>query len=137
MKKTIMFSKICFILMMLILNGCAFIKNTPATIAGYSFNDLEHRRQDALYQIYDASIVDCYHAVLTIAKENQHTIYYQNLERSMIVLMDIPGAVNTTEVGVFFKSLEHGKVKVEIVSRSSFAKKTVANFFFAEIQKRI
>ncbi len=130
-----MFLKFSLMLIVLLLSGCALIKDTPRTIIGYSFRDLESRREGALYQTYEGSLVDCYHAILMIAKEQKYTIYYQNLEKALVVLMDVPGAVNTTEVGLFLEVLENGRVKVEIASRSSFAKKTVANAFFDQIHK--
>lgn len=136
MKKIKIFFPGLGIFLVLGLLGCATIKNTPATIVGYSVYDLEKRRATGDAQVFDASFVQCYQAVLRIAKENQYTVFYQSLEKSLIVLMDVPHSVNTTEVGVFFQTVSSGKVKVEITSRSSFAQKIVSDFFYSELQNR-
>ena len=57
--------------------------------------------------------------------------------RSFMVVMNIPGCVDTTEVGVFFTDLPRQQgVKVELSSRSSPAKKAVAKVLFSELNDR-
>jgi hypothetical protein len=52
--------------------------------------------------------------------------------------MNIPGVVDTTEVGVFLTRLPKGQegVRVELTSRSSPAKKTVAKLLFPELSEK-
>jgi hypothetical protein len=53
----------------------------------------------------------------------------------MIVIMSVPGNIDTTEVGVFFVELPEGQTRVEISSLSSSAKVHAADIIFPHLTK--
>ena len=131
MKKIIVMSSLIFC------SGCTTLCDAPKNIIGFSTKDIEVARAESLYQSYQGEFSDVFNAVIDIAKENKYYIFTKDEIRGMIILMDIPGAVDTTEVGVFVTSLEGKKgVKVELSSRSTPAKRTVAQGLFLNLGKK-
>ncbi|MCB9771266.1 MAG: hypothetical protein H6754_01755 [Candidatus Omnitrophica bacterium] len=74
--------------------------------------------------------------------DDDKTIKVKNLEvfikdrkNKKIVVMGIPGHVNTTEAGIFFTTIEGKGTSVEVVSLSTAAKIKAANLIFAALGK--
>lgn len=132
-----MLTKACCLFLLLTCFGCASLWDAPKNVAGFSVRDMEGRRSGSIYQSYACTLPSCFNAVTNIAIQNKYNIFTKDEARGLIVLMGIPGAVDTTEVGVFFTVLEkESGVKVEISSRSSPAKRTVAVLLFAELAQK-
>ncbi len=125
------------IAVMISLSGCSVLQDAPANIAGGSVRALEDARVDSVYQSYPCEMGACFDAVLTIAKDKGYYVFSKDRIRGFVVLMNIPGCVDTTEVGVFLsESLRGSGILVELSSRSSLAKKAVARILFAELAAR-
>lgn len=62
-------------------------------------------------------------------------IFIKDTRRHVVVLMGVPGAIDTTEVGVFFTAQGEGRTKVEISSLSKLAKIRAAEIIFSELNK--
>ena len=62
-------------------------------------------------------------------------VFIKDPRRNILVLMGIPGSINTTEVGVFFSPAEEGATLVEVASLSKRAKAKAAEMLFTELQK--
>ncbi len=117
--------------------GCASLLDAPKNVAGVSVRDMEDRRSGSIYQSYECSTMECFDAIIDIAILNKYNVFSKDQVKGIIVLMDIPGAVDTTEVGVFLTALENKNgIKVEISSRSTPAKRTVAVLLFAELAQK-
>jgi hypothetical protein len=126
----------CFLLLG-VCCGCAGLLDAPKNVVGISVRDMEDRRSGSIYQSYECSVMECFDAVVDIAVLNKYNVFLKDEAKGVIVLMDIPGAVDTTEVGVFFTALETSKgVKVEVSSRSAPAKRTAAVLLFAELAQK-
>ena len=114
--------------------GCASLCDVPRTIVGYSTRDLEAARANAVYQIYSPAETQVFSAVLLAARKERYTVFMKEEARGLIVLMNIPGVVDTTEVAVFLSNDPAGKgTKVEIASRSTPAKRAVALAVFPRL----
>ena len=64
-----------------------------------------------------------------------YDIFIQDRIKRHIVVMGIPGNVDTTEVGIFFTRLKPKVTKIEISSLSSTAKRKVAEAVFSALGK--
>ncbi|MBF0122297.1 MAG: hypothetical protein HQL21_02670 [Candidatus Omnitrophica bacterium] len=117
-------------------SGCATLWDAPKNIVGFSTKDMEDARSESLYQSYQGDFLGIFQAIIEIANENKYYVFSQDEVRGMAIIMNIPGAVDTTEVGVFLTSLDTGNVKVELSSRSAPAKKTVAQVLFLDLGKK-
>ncbi|MBF0331870.1 MAG: hypothetical protein HQL17_08020 [Candidatus Omnitrophica bacterium] len=128
---------ITFVLISIIASGCASLTDIPKKMGGTSRRTLEEAKQNSIYQVYSCDITACFDAVIEIATKANYNIFMKDRVRSFISLMNVPGVVDTTEVGVFLTEISNGKsVRVELSSRSSPAKKTAAKLLFSELSER-
>ncbi|MBI3602229.1 MAG: hypothetical protein HY209_04980 [Candidatus Omnitrophica bacterium] len=121
-----------FVVMVMVmgLGGCATFWDLPKTIWGSSTRALEEARSNATTKTYDKGYWDCFGTALEVVKKKSYVIFEKDEVRGFMVLMGIPGAVNTTEVGIFFVELNDRQVRIEISSLSSNAKRIVAKNLF-------
>ncbi len=59
-------------------------------------------------------------------------IFFHDRNKEHIVVIGVPGSVDSTEVGIFFDKVEGG-TKIDITSLSSNAKRSVARDLFKEL----
>ena len=135
--------KIITIIFILGLGGCAVITEPFKVIWGSSTHALEGARDRAISKTYSGDFDTGYDAVLKIVKERRYVLFINERSKGRMVVMGIPGNVNTTEVGIFFnvplllrKSVKKSEIKIDISSLSSTAKERVAQAIFEELDKK-
>jgi hypothetical protein len=122
----------------MLLGGCASLWDTPKAVAGFSIRDLEAARANAVSQVYQAGPDEVFTAVLEELKELKYLVFMQDDVRRFISVMNIPGAIDTTEVGIFVTELPGGQgVKVELSSRSTPARRAVAMALFDKLSEKL
>lgn len=72
---------------------------------------------------------------LTVTKKKKLDLFIKDRRRKLIVVMGVPGNVNTTEVGIFFTPLRGDGTGIDISSLSSSARVRVAEMIFQELGK--
>ena len=117
-------------------SGCATIAETPKNIIGISTKGIENARVDATREDFRGDFTGIYDAVLGVAKDNKFHVFSQDEIRGLIVLMNVPGFVDTTEVGVFISPLKSGEFRVEVSSRSVPAKEAVSKIIFEKLERK-
>lgn len=131
-KKTLL-----FVFSLILLCGCASVVDAPRNILGFSRKSLEKERESSSYQVYQSDRKDIFMAILEACGNAKYTVFTKDEISGFIAVMDIPGAVNTTEVGVFLTELPGGRgVKVELSSRSTPAKRSVAAVLFSKLAEK-
>ena len=113
-------------------SGCASLWDAPKNILGYSTREMEEARATSSYLVYQTDLKSAFDAVADIVTDKSLYVHIKDELRGMIVVMNVPGVVDTTEVGIFFTAQENG-VKVEVSSRSTPAKKAVALMLFSAL----
>ena len=113
--------------------GCARVSETARVVWGSSTRALEEARADAISKTYQCSYEDCYKEALKIVKLEKLEVFIADRVKGHMVVMGIKGAVNTTEVGIFFSPVDENKLKVEITSLSTNAKKKMAAILFPRL----
>jgi hypothetical protein len=63
------------------------------------------------------------------------SVFLKDRIKSHMIVMNIPGNIDTTEAGIFFSYTENG-TKIDISSLSTTAKRTVAQAVFGELDKK-
>ena len=125
-------------------SGCAYIMDIPKNIWGSSTRALEDARVDALQKEFKCEFDECFDAVLSLTKAyvppkasekedttstfNSFELFIKNRAKKHIVVMGVPGTINTTEVGIFFTEIDNA-VRVEVSSLSEGAKRVAAELF--------
>jgi hypothetical protein len=138
--------------------GCRSLVEPVKVFWGSSTKALEEARAEALKKTYQCSQAECMDVVveMTKVKKPEPTVekiteikdkaaveevplnlrlFQQNRKKGLLVVMDVPGAINTTEVGVFFVPQENALTRLEISSLSELAKVNAAQLIFAELDK--
>ena len=103
------------------------------TVWGSSTRALEKARVNGIIKTYDAPLGRCYDEVLKAVGEAEYEVFINNKSKATIVVMGIKGAVNTTEVGIFFSEISDTQTKIYISSLSSNAKRIVAEAVFPKL----
>jgi signal recognition particle GTPase len=117
------------------LTGCGHVSEFSKTVWGSSTRALEQARVNGIVKTYDCSVSRCYDEVLQIVKENEYQIFIDNKAKATIVVMGIPGSVNTTEVGIFFSDISDSQTKIYVSSLSTNAKRKVAYAIFPQLDE--
>jgi len=115
--------------------GCASVQETSKVIWGSSTKALEERRVDGIKKTYQCRYQECFDEVIKIAQEQKLTVFIQDARKDLIVLMKIPGCVDTTEAGVFFSDLET-ETRLDIVSLSSKAQRVTSEILFSHLAEK-
>ncbi len=116
--------------MMGVIGGCAGVRDIPKSIWGSTTRVLEEERTNALIKTYDKNYWDCYKAALGVVNKKKLVLFKKDEVRGYMVLMGIPGSVDTTEVGVFLVELGDQKTRIELSSLSTNAKRLLAKTLF-------
>ena len=115
--------------------GCARLQETGKVFWGSSTKALEEARVSATSQTYRCFLVECFDEVLSLAEEEGLTIFIKNRDKNIIVVMGIPGNVDTTEVGIFFEPLQVKEIRVDVSSLSTKARETVSRLVLTHLDK--
>jgi hypothetical protein len=122
------------------------LTETAKSVWGSSTKALEAARVDAPSRSFLCDLEACMDVVVGLTVEDltqdpprmkTFSLFSQNRRKGIIVLMDVPGMINTTEVGVFFDPLSDGDgVKIDVSSRSTHAEQSASDILFAELESR-
>ena len=112
--------------------GCSPLEIVK-TMWGSSTRALEQARDKAITKVYQKSYWECVRASLESMDKNEWTIFKKDEIKGYVVLLGIKGAVDTTEVGVFFEEMSDGETRIEISSLSTNAKRIIAKHLFYDL----
>ena len=115
--------------------GCAQTAETVKVVWGSSTRALKEARAEAVREEFPLAYDACFREILQIAGTEKWEIFIKDKNQGTIVIMGIPGNVNTTEVGIFLDKEGVSQTKVEVSSLSSSAKLKVSEILFEELRK--
>ncbi len=136
--------------------GCACVQEPFKAVWGSSTKALNDNRDTATVKMYECFANDCFDKIVGIIKDHEekakkktqigdeeveveevvkYTLFIQDRKNYLIVVMNIPGSIDTTEVGIFITPLKLKESRVEIVSLSTAAQKTVSKTIFDQLDK--
>ena len=134
---------ICLAVILMVLPGCAPVVELGRTVWGSSTRALQQARDHALTQDFDCDPASCLGEVLAMSTVSPQdpaaapepapfSPFLVDRRRQRMVVMGVPGSVDTTEVGIFFY-LRDGRTAVDVASLSSYARDRVAAAVFARL----
>lgn len=91
---------------------------------GTSTEELEKSRSASAEMVVPLPYGDCFSQTVMFARESGWTVFQQLPDKDLIVLMGIPGATDTTQVGVFLVE-NAGRTTLQIASPSFLAREKV------------
>lgn len=116
--------------------GCSPVIELAKSIWGSSTRALEKARSDAVKQTFSCTRDKCFDDIVDFAQvslsaedleKKNYEVFIKDRKRGLIVVMDVPGCTDTTEVGIFLTDLAPSGVTIEISSLSENAKHNVAD----------
>jgi hypothetical protein len=116
--------------------GCAGIRESTRSLAGVSVRRLEDARASAVRGEFSGTADQCYAFTAAQAQQAGLLILQQNRSRLFLVITQIPGVVNSSEVGVFFVPIGTRQTRVEIASPSELAKRKVAQWLLPLLREQ-
>ncbi|MBU4252504.1 MAG: hypothetical protein KKC39_02100 [Candidatus Omnitrophica bacterium] len=130
MNKRFVSIAVCYLLIM-VLSGCATVKEMGKGFIGVSTQVLEEKRKDALKKTFALGYNDCYVKVKDILnmKDKESSIYAEDLEKKMIAIYF--SSTDTTPVGIFFTEESKVSTLIEVSSPSMYAKEEIASRIFS------
>ncbi len=125
---------IVFSLMALVLiEGCATVKDIPKGFAGISTKVLEDNRKGAIAKPFNYDSGTCYKKAREILADLGTYIYAQDKKKKMIAIY--LSEEDTTPVGIFFTEINEKLTQVEVSSPSTYAKEYIAPRLFAGLAR--
>jgi len=123
----------CYLSAVVLISGCASLKETAKGMAGVSTKILEDGRKEAISKTFNYDYNTCYNKVELILKQTGSYMYAQDRKKSMIAVY--VSEQDTTPVGIFFKEIDANNIQIEVSSPSTYAKETIAKSLFSALLK--
>ena len=117
----------------LILSGCAEIKETGKGFLGVSTKILEEGRAKAISSQINYGYKDCYEKSLKILKKAGPYVYATSKDMIAVYI----SADDTTPVGIFFKEIDSSNTEVSVSSPSTYGKELLSKILFRELDKSL
>ena len=124
-------------LLIMVLSGCATVKEMGKGFLGVSTVVLDQKRKDALKKSFALGYNDCYAKVKDIfnSKDKESYIYAEDPKQKMMAIYF--SSTDTTPVGIFFTEETGTNTLIEISSPSTYAKEEIAHRIFTGIDELI
>lgn len=122
------------VLFMLNCAGCASVTEMAKGLAGISTRALEEARAGAVVKEFNQGYVECYGKTKEALGKIGAYIYAENEAKKMIAIY--VSKEDTTPVGLFFTEMDKATTRVEVSSRSTYAKELISEDVFAFLEGR-
>lgn len=124
--------------------GCSQSVEVTRKVWGSSTRTLENERVRAARDVYTCEYDECYNIIrnlgsLAVGKQkadSPYKIFQEKRKDGMLVVMGVPGNVDTTEAGIFISRIKVDETAVEVTSLSRSAKRKVAEAIRQEMLTR-
>ncbi|MCX5711491.1 MAG: hypothetical protein NTY47_00230 [Candidatus Omnitrophica bacterium] len=117
-----------------LLSGCASLKETSKGILGISTKVLEEGRKDAVVKTFNLDYMSCKARVHKALKIIKAYIYEEDKPKNLIAIY--VSETDTTPVGIFVTKVSPEMTKVEVSSPSSFSRDLIADKVFGYIEDK-
>jgi hypothetical protein len=115
--------------------GCSHIQENVKVVWGSSIKALEEERINGESHSFACAMETCFDQTLAVVKQASYNVFINNPTKNVIVVMGVPGSINTTEVGVFFESISDEETLIQVSSLSHRAMRVVATTVFDHFKK--
>jgi len=120
--------KILALILIILISGCASLKETFKGVAGISTKELEAGRQSAITKTLDCDYFTSFTKVLDALRNMEAYIYAQDIKKHMIAIY--VSQEDTTPIGIFFTEVNSSATQLEVSSPSKFSKEYIAEKLF-------
>ncbi|RJO64521.1 MAG: hypothetical protein C4540_03950 [Candidatus Omnitrophota bacterium] len=118
-----------YLLAVVIVSGCAGVKEGAKGFLGISTRELEKGRKEAAIKTFQCASSACYDTILATLKKIGAYVYAEDSNKKMIALY--VSETDTTPVGIFLTEENKAATRVEVSSPGGYAKEFIAGKVFA------
>jgi hypothetical protein len=142
MRKVISLNIVIFVLAGFLV-GCACLKESGKKVWGSSTQALDKEREKGKQEEFSCSLSDCFDACLNVLDKlnsldnTKVTVFEKDKKAGFIVAMGFKKAIDTTEVGIYFKQDKPGKTIVQIISLNHWLLEEIAPEIFSKLKEEI
>ena len=126
---------VCVLSSVILISGCAGVREVCKGLAGISTKVLEDNRENALSKVIGYDLVTCHNRIRSILKGNGSCIYADDLNNDMIAIY--VSEEDTTPVGVFLTDRGMSSTFVEVSSPSIYGKEKIAKLLFDTLTREL
>lgn len=135
MKKNIFLS---FVPIVVFCAGCAHVQEAGKKVWGSSIAHLEAARPDGKTEIVPVPLDVCFEKTQALIEDVfEARVPLKDKDKKHMAAMNFKGAVDTTQVGIFFTAVESGSTKVEVASMNPGLAAKVAEAIFAGLKEEV
>jgi hypothetical protein len=116
----------------IVMAGCACLKEGMRGFLGISTRDIENARDKAIVRVVDYDYSSCYRKVQARLVEIGSYIY---AKRKDLIAVYISSS-DTTPAGIFFKQLDEQKTELSITSPAADTREYLAEKILSALEKR-
>lgn len=120
------------LLFVILMSGCASVKEVARGIGGLSTKVLEEGRKEGAAKTFNQDYHTCYTRIKHILKIHSSYIYAQSQDKHMLAIY--VSAEDTTPVGIFFVEIDANNTRIEISSPAVYAKELIAARIFSALE---
>jgi len=121
----------CWLLVVL-LSGCAGMKEGIRSIAGISTREIENSRGRSIKKVFKYDYFTCYAKTQDILRQIGAYVYAEDKKQDLIAIY--VSKKDTTPVGLFFQDIDNTHTQIEVSSPSTFARDLIAEKIFANLE---
>jgi hypothetical protein len=126
------FAVVGFGLAVSLFTGCAGMKEVVRSVAGTSTREVEKSRKNSIKKVFKCDYFTCYAKTQDALKRIGAYVYAEDKEKDLIAIY--VSEKDTTPVGLFFQDIDNTHTQIEISSPSSFARDSIAEKIFANLE---
>ena len=121
---------ILFIFLSIVFTGCSSLRQFDKKLVGVSEIDLKSKETKQV-QIVEKDVAFCWASAIETVSALSARVYAKDRKKLFIIAIDFSGSfpsycIDTTPVGIFFKTIGEGKTQVEVASYNLELEKFVA-----------
>ena len=119
----------------ILISGCACVREVCKGLAGISTKVLEDKREEASTKVIGYDLITCHNRIRSILKAGGSCIYADDLNNDMIAIY--VSEEDTTPVGVFLTDRGMSSTLVEVSSPSIYGKEKIAKLLFDTLTREL
>lgn len=121
------------ITLIILLSGCASLKEAFKGFAGISTKELEINRKSAITKTFDFDYFTAFTKALDALRDMETFIYAKDINKHMIAIY--VSRQDTTPVGIFFTEVNSSATQLEVSSPSKFSKEYISERLFKALKQ--
>jgi hypothetical protein len=123
------------ILLALLIGGCSGLREAVKGFKGVSTKVLEDNLKDSSKKDFNLDYETAYYKAEGVLGDIHCYVYAKDPQKKLIAVY--VSETDTTPVGIFFKAIDKNRTQIQVSSPSSFAKESIAEKFFAALDKTL